>query len=107
MGRKRIPASQRREVISISLKPAVIASMDDYLSHDQSRSKWIEHIIEKHLAIQKVNEKTEDIEPKVIKSYSCYCEDCDITFSNPHSFLMQSHYCTKCHTKCEYLGEDE
>ena len=104
MGRKRIPASQRREVISISLKPATIQNMDDHLTHDQSRSKWIEHIIEKHLAIKVIAQKEEDLEPVIIKSYSCYCASCDITFSNPHDFMMQHHYCTKCFNPCEYLG---
>jgi hypothetical protein len=45
MGRKPLPKNERREVISISLKPAVIAATD-ILRGDESRSRYIEAILE-------------------------------------------------------------
>ena len=103
MGRKRLPSSKRREVISISLKPSTIDTIDHHLQHDQSRSKWIEHIILKHL---KATQKPKTTEPVVKESFSAYCNDCDILYSNPQSFMMERHYCTKCYNVCEYLGLD-
>lgn len=36
-----------------------------------------------------------------------YCEKCDITFTNPSIEKMQDYTCSKCWSKCEYLGVDE
>ena len=104
MGRKRIPKNQRRVGIALTLKPSTIDKMEDHLSYDQSRSRWIESLILREL---KTHDKIIPEEPKIIKSYSCYCANCDLSYSNPHDFLMQHHYCRKCHNPCEYLGEDE
>jgi len=45
MGRKPLPRNERREVISISLKPAVIAAID-ILRGDEPRSRYIEALLE-------------------------------------------------------------
>jgi|TARA_R110000823_G_scaffold53329_1_gene131481 hypothetical protein len=44
MGRKPLPIGERREVISISLKPATIQAIEA-LRGDTTRSKWIEEMI--------------------------------------------------------------
>jgi len=103
MGRKRLPSSKRREVISISLKPSTIDMIDHHLSHEQSRSKWIEHIVLKHL---KATGKHQTSEPKVKESYSAYCESCDVTYSNPQSFIMEHFFCTGCFNQTKYLGQN-
>ena len=49
MGRKRIPKNQRREVISLSLKPSTIDLIDTKISASQSRSVFVENILLKYL----------------------------------------------------------
>lgn len=48
MGRKQLPKGERREVISISLKPATIQAIET-LRGTTTRSKWMEEMIG-HLA---------------------------------------------------------
>ena len=48
MGRKPLPAGERREVISISLKPMTIKAIDS-LRGDSTRSRWLEECVG-HLA---------------------------------------------------------
>jgi len=44
MGRKPLPKGERREVISISLKPATIEAID-HLRGDTARSRWVEEMV--------------------------------------------------------------
>lgn len=48
MGRKPLPKNKRREVVSISLKPAIIAALDT-LRGEEPRSRWIEAILEQRI----------------------------------------------------------
>jgi len=50
MGRKPLKEGQRREVISISLKPATIKAIE-VLRGDTPRSRWIEEVIGHLVAI--------------------------------------------------------
>ena len=45
MGRKPLPKSEVRRVISVSLKPATIAALD-LMRGDTARSRWVEEMIE-------------------------------------------------------------
>jgi len=45
MGRKSIPNSARRQVITCSLKPATIQKIDEAIPPRLARSKWIEQAI--------------------------------------------------------------
>ena len=45
MGRKTIPTSARRQVITCSLKPAIIQKIDEAIPPRMARSKWIEQAI--------------------------------------------------------------
>ena len=49
MGRKRIPKNQRREVISLSLKPTTIDLIDSLISQSTSRSVFVENLLLKAL----------------------------------------------------------
>jgi len=44
MGRKPLPEGEKREVISISLKPATIEAID-HLRGDTTRSRWVEEMV--------------------------------------------------------------
>jgi len=66
MGRKPLPEGERREVISISLKPATIQAIEA-LRGDTPRSRWLEECIG-HLAVLEGA-----IRPKgSIKCTNCY-----------------------------------
>jgi len=45
MGRKKIPNSARRQVITCSLKPATINRIEEAIPARMNRSKWIEQAI--------------------------------------------------------------
>lgn len=45
MGRKKIPNSARRQVITCSLKPATLKRIDEAIPPRLNRSKWIEQAI--------------------------------------------------------------
>jgi len=95
MGRKRIPKNQRREVISISLKPSTIDLIDNAISHSQSRSVFLENIIIKHLQAVKQSSSGD----YMIRDY-WDCLKCDIGYSKlqPNNGLM---LCKKCGTFLE------
>jgi hypothetical protein len=76
MGRKRIPKNQRREVISISLKPATIDLIDSRISHSQSRSVFVEKLLLNALKSMPIDSKT----PTVMRSFWC-CQGCDTEYS--------------------------
>jgi len=65
MGRKPLPKGERREVISISLKPKTIKAIDD-LRGDTTRSRWIEELVGHIEAI------SEGLKP----TGSVYCPNC-------------------------------
>jgi len=44
MGRKPLPPSEVRRVISVSLKPATIEAID-HLRGDTTRSRWVEEMV--------------------------------------------------------------
>ncbi len=50
MGRKPLPKSEVRRVISVSLKPATIEAIER-MRGDKTRSKWVEEMIEHLLPI--------------------------------------------------------
>jgi hypothetical protein len=50
MGRKKLPKGERREVISISLKPATIEAIER-MRGDKTRSTWVEEMVEHILPI--------------------------------------------------------
>jgi len=65
MGRKSLPKNKRREVVSISLKPAIIAAIDT-LRGEEPRSRWIEAILE-----QRIN----------LPVWGIICEKCEYEWS--------------------------
>jgi len=67
MGRKPLPKSEVRRVISVSLKPATITALDR-MRGDTARSRWVEEMIEHLLPIH------EGFESKPI--YQVSCESC-------------------------------
>jgi len=50
-------------------------------------------------------ESERDLEEKDEITYNSYCKHCDIEYSSPHKFIMEHHYCTKCHLACQYRGK--
>lgn len=95
MGRKRIPKNQRREVISISLKPATIDLIDSSISSSQSRSVFVENILLKYLkSVKNIAEI-----PTVIRDF-WDCSKCDLEYSKlqPHNGQM---LCRNCNTFLE------
>ena len=76
MGRKRIPKNQRREVISLSLKPATIDLIDSRISHSQSRSVFVENLLLKALNSMQIDSKV----PSVMRGY-WECFQCDTSYS--------------------------
>lgn len=65
MGRKQLPKGERREVISISLKPATIQAIER-LRGDIPRSKWMEDMVG-HLAA---------IAGEIRPPMGIYCSNC-------------------------------
>lgn len=53
MGRKKIPQSARRQVITCSLKPATLKRMEEAIPARVNRSRWIE---------QSINQKLDNVE---------------------------------------------
>lgn len=92
MGRKRIPKTQRREVISISLKPSTIDLIDSKISHEQSRSQFVENILLKYLKQAKVTQ-----DGVVVTRDFFDCIPCNLEYSKlqPHNGQM---LCNKCGT---------
>ena len=90
MGRKRIPKNQRREVISLSLKPATIDLIDSSISSSQSRSVFVENILLKYLkSVQNIAEM-----PTVARDF-WDCVKCDLEYSKlqPHNGQMLCKNC--------------
>jgi len=56
MGRKKIPNSARRQVITCSLKPVTIQSMEEAIPKRANRSNWIEEAIHQKLNYGNPNE---------------------------------------------------
>ncbi|GAI81668.1 unnamed protein product [marine sediment metagenome] len=46
MGRKKIPNAARRQIITVSLKPATINRIEEAIPKRLNRSKWIEQAID-------------------------------------------------------------
>lgn len=59
-------------------------------------SQWVRKQLE--------DEEKRRSKPRVL--HNCYCELCDITYSNHNQTKMENYQCTKCWTSCEYIGED-
>jgi hypothetical protein len=95
MGRKRIPKNQRREVISLSLKPSTIDLIDSKISSSQSRSVFVENILLKYLKQAQVSSDG----VTVIRDF-WDCLPCSKEFSKlrPHSGQM---LCPSCGTFLE------
>jgi len=72
MGRKPLPKSEVRRVISVSLKPATIEAID-HLRGDTTRSRWVEEMVGHLEAIG------EGFRPKV----AIYCTNCYKTQPRP------------------------
>jgi len=70
MGRKPLPKSEVRRVISVSLKPATIEALDR-MRGDTARSRWVEEMIEHLLPIH------QGLKPQG----SIYCTNCYVTQS--------------------------
>jgi metal-responsive CopG/Arc/MetJ family transcriptional regulator len=71
MGRKPLPKGERREVISISLKPATLEAIER-MKGMKTRSKWFEEMVEHLLPIHDgINKHTPQ------KTYLFYCDSCD------------------------------
>lgn len=108
MGRKRLPKNQlRREVISISLKPSTISKIDQHISYETSRSKWIESIVLKHLEnLSKTVEKAVGM-TKPLQLFEAHCEPCDLWYEHSNEYILREKYCERCFKKTEWKGEKE
>ena len=66
-------------------------------------SKWIrQELMKKHALIAEAKPNLQE------KIHGAWCKTCDVTFKMPakHAFMLQKwHYCEKCGTETEYLGE--
>jgi hypothetical protein len=86
MGRKPLPKGERREVISISLKPATLEAIER-MRGDTQRSRWIEQMVEHLLPIHLGLSRTE----KFIQ-----CEPCGkawtVNAKLERSMLNHGHY---------------
>jgi len=92
MGRKPLPKSDVRRVISVSLKPATIEALD-LMRGDTARSRWVEEMIEHLLPIsQSVNRVNFEIN----------CSSCEKGWLcneklQPLRFDEKSFHCPRCH----------
>ena len=74
MGRKPLPKSEVRRVISVSLKPATLEAIER-MRGDTPRSQWVEQIVE-HLMPSFMVKNIEDFQDY----YVINCEDCQKQF---------------------------
>ena len=70
MGRKPLPISEVRRVISVSLKPSTIDAID-HMRGDTPRSRWLEQMVE-HL--QPIHEGVNAVQ------YELICDSCQKTW---------------------------
>lgn len=92
MGRKRIPKTQRREVISISLKPSTIALIDEQISEDTPRSQFIERAVLEYLKSY-FQQGYVDETPYYIQS-QFDCLECEKTYRSKR--ILKEMYCKGC-----------
>jgi len=103
MGRKPLPKSEVRRVISVSLKPATITALDT-MRGDTARSRWVEEMIEHLLPISEVM----NAQPR----YEIYCFKCEMGWhcneklESQRIGLTDGYNCPRCHRVClRVVGE--
>jgi len=99
MGRKPLPESDVRRVISVSLKPATITALDA-MRGDKARSRWVEEVIEHLLPISEVM----NAQPK----YEIYCLRCEMGWHCNEKLESQrigetTFHCPRCHRVCNRM----
>ena len=88
MGRKPLPKGERREVISISLKPATIEAIDR-MKGMKPRSKWIEEMVEHLLPIH------DGLKPQgAIYCTNCYRRQDVGTFNDGDEYQCHNRRCS-------------
>lgn len=96
MGRKPLPKSEVRRVISVSLKPATITALDA-MRGDTARSRWVEEMIEHLLPISQVMNAQ--------AKYEIYCFKCEMGWHCNEKLEGEridetSYNCPRCHRVC-------
>jgi hypothetical protein len=83
--------NMRQKIISLSLDTYELASKK------ANFSAWVRRKL------------MEEVETVTIakKMYGAYCFKCDVMYQNSIEFMMESHYCKKCNTRCKFAGELE
>ena len=86
MGRKPLPKSEVRRVISVSLKPATLEAIER-MRGETSRSKWVEQMVEHLLPIHNGLNQTEKF---------IHCQRCDrawiVNAKLERAMLNHGHY---------------
>ena len=93
MGRKPLPKSEVKRVISVSLKPTTITALDR-MRGDTARSKWVEEMIEHLLPIHMA------VKPQgAIYCTNCYRRQDVGTFNEGDEYQCHNRSCSLKETK--------
>jgi len=93
MGRKPLPPSEVRRVISVSLKPATLEAIER-MRGDTTRSRWVEEMVEQILPIHMA------LEPMgAIYCTNCYRRQDVGTFNEGDEYQCHNNRCSLKETK--------